>query len=187
VGLELWRGTEIGGEPLEGQSATRITATGLRQLRPDSLIEAGRRAYVEGATGVIEILEAWEAQHNKAAGLGKVKRSPFVSEDVELSIPEKGSRHTRELRARARSIEQARKAPKGSTRRGRPPGVNYPPEHWERVARLYREARKTTIPALQYVADQMPCNLKTAGKWVYRCRHMEPPLLPPTTPGKARS
>jgi hypothetical protein len=72
------------------------------------------------------------------------------------------------------------------TRRGgRPP--KYGPEHWQEVARIYREAyehSKNRTPT-RAVARHFRVSDTAAAKWVAKCRHLG--LLPKTTRGKPRA
>jgi hypothetical protein len=185
VGLEVWNGSGIDGAPTEGRTPAPITATGLRDLKPDTLLRAARRQYAEGLTEIAAGFDRKLGAANRKAGRGRTKRSPFVAEDVAPTVGGSGSPHTQALRRKARSVDQPRKAAKGSKRRGRPPGVSHSPEHWQRVAEVYTEARRAGHDPTAAVAAEFDKTHSTAGKWVARCRELD--LLPPTTRGKARS
>ena len=71
------------------------------------------------------------------------------------------------------------------TRRGgRPP--KYGPEHWQKVADVYREAfAGGRLTPTRAVARRFKVSDSAAAKWVAKCRQLG--LLPPTTRGKARA
>jgi hypothetical protein len=185
IGMNLWRGVGVGGEEIPGRTASPITATALRELKPNALIEAARQRYSQSLQGAVDDLHRYIGKQMSAAGRGKTKKSPFASgggqqpENSALGAPE-----TRELRSQVRRIKGARQWPKGSSRRGRPPGVAWGPDHWERVAKLYNEAWERREPPTVAVEIGMPCATSTAVQWVHRCRKMG--LLPETEQGKAR-
>lgn len=66
---------------------------------------------------------------------------------------------------------------------GRPP--EYGPEHWEKVAQVYREAFAKNRTPTRAVARRFKVTPSAAAKWVAQCR--ERGLLPRTTRGKARA
>jgi hypothetical protein len=68
-------------------------------------------------------------------------------------------------------------------RGGRPP--KYGPEHWQKVADVYRTAfaGKRLTPT-RAVARRFKVSQSAAAKWVAKCRDLG--LLPPTTRGKPR-
>lgn len=68
-------------------------------------------------------------------------------------------------------------------RRGRPP--KYGPEHFEEVARVYREAFAINRTPTRAVARHFETTSAAAAKWVARCRQLG--LLPETSRGKARA
>lgn len=67
-------------------------------------------------------------------------------------------------------------------KRGRPP--TYGPEHFEEVARVYREAYEINRTPTRHVARHFKTTESAAAKWVARCRELG--LLPKTTRGRAR-
>jgi len=151
------------------------------------LIEEGREVYVAVIGQLVETLHEWEGAENLKAGRGRTKQSPFTTEHIEPTLFDVGSPHTRNLRRRAGAFSGQRSPRKGEKRRGRPPGVTHGPEHWQRVAELYKQARVLGKNPTEFVAEKMPCGWSTAATWISRCRRMDPPLLPPTTQGKATS
>lgn len=80
--------------------------------------------------------------------------------------------------------EWARRWAEGSGRKvGRP--VEYGPEHWPKVAEVYRDARAvgSERPRMD-VAKHFRVSPSAAAKWIARCRAEG--LLPPTEQGRAR-
>jgi hypothetical protein len=67
--------------------------------------------------------------------------------------------------------------------RSKPTGrKGHPPEHWIKVASVYRQAHSHHRPPTQAVADEFGVSKSTAAKYVARARDLE--LLPPTTRGR---
>ena len=66
---------------------------------------------------------------------------------------------------------------------GRPP--MYGPEHFAKVASIYREAYAAGKTPTRVVARRFKTTEAAAAKWVAKCRTIG--LLPPTTRGKARA
>jgi hypothetical protein len=61
----------------------------------------------------------------------------------------------------------------------------YPPEHWEKVARVYSVAVATHDPApVRRVAEELDVKRSTARNWVATCRRLG--YLPPTDARKAK-
>jgi hypothetical protein len=190
VGLEIWNGTQIGGAPMAGRSASPITTSALRELRPDSMIRKARLDHARALDGAIDSLHAYQAAQNadrlKALGQDSwTKPSPFTKGRRKADVSETGSRETAPLRKQSAALKKSAQWPKSANRRGRPPGPDKPPEHWQRVAEVYRLANDAGFPPTAAVAAEFDKAYSTVNKWVARCREMG--LLPPTRRGKAKS
>ena len=190
VGLEIWNGTQVGGAPMPGRSATPITTGALRELRPDRMIRKARMDRAHALDGAIDLLHAYQAAQNadRLKALGRdswTKPSPYTKGRRKATVSETGSRETAHLRKQSAALKKSAQWPKSANRRGRPPGPDKPPEHWQRVAEVYRQANDAGLPPTAAVAAEFDKAYSTVNKWVARCREMG--LLPPTNPGKAKS
>ena len=79
-------------------------------------------------------------------------------------------------------ILDALKSAKQEERRGR---KGHPPEYFEDVARVYREADQRHLPRIRAVADYFSTSESNAGRLISEARKRE--LLPPTTRGKPKA
>jgi hypothetical protein len=186
TGLDLRHGTRMDGRALPGISPTPITASAMRELRPDALIRAARARRTEGLESSVEALHRYIRDENEAAGRGRTAQSPFTTAKSRGVKSEPGAPATAALRARTSGMKEARRWPKGSKPRGRPKGTDtYSPQHWEQVAEVYREARNngTTGGPTIAVSEHFHIEYSTAATWISRCRTKG--FLPQTTPGKA--
>lgn len=184
TGLDLRRGTRLDGRALPGATPAPITASALRDLRPDALIRAARARRVEGLRASVDTHHQFIAAENEAAGRGRTAQSPFTG-GGRTQKGKPGAPAIAALRSRADRLSGSRPWPAGSKPRGRPRGTEtYPPEHWEKVAQVYQAAWEAGIKGpTGEVAEQLHGSYSAAAKWVRRCR--EKGLLPPTTRGKA--
>lgn len=82
-----------------------------------------------------------------------------------------------DVEANERTRARARNAQVAVEGTGRLYGI----DHWQEVARIYREAMSTRQPTL-VVSEHFHVSRSTAAKWVRRCRDLG--LLPETTQGK---
>jgi len=186
TGLDLRRGTRIDGRALPGVVPTPITASALRDLRPDALIRAARARRIEGLKASIDAGHEYIRSENEAAGRGRTAQSPFTTaKGSRTRKSELGAPATAGLRSRVDSLRAPRSWPQDSKPRGRPKGKDtYPPEHWERVADVYRKAWKAGVKGpTSDVEVQFDVSYSAAAKWISKCRTKG--LLPPTTRGKA--
>jgi hypothetical protein len=185
TGLDLRHGTRMDGRALPATSPSPITASALRDLRPDALIRAARARRVEGLESSVEVLHNYIRAENEAAGRGRTAQSPFTTGRSGGTKSKFGAPATAGLRARTSRMREPRKWPQGSKPRGRPKGKDtYPPEHWERVAEVYQKAWEAGVKGpTSDVEVQFDVTYSTARNWVSRCRSKG--LLASTTRGKA--
>ena len=94
-----------------------------------------------------------------------------------------GAPASADWKRRVRKFQKELEATKPA-RPGRKP--IYGPEHFKKVAAVYRKAERERQPPTKAVADWGKVNRSTANKWVGRARN-EFGLLPKTTQGKAAS
>ncbi|HEX3842652.1 MAG TPA: hypothetical protein VHU85_17810 [Acidimicrobiales bacterium] len=185
IGLELWNGTALQGGNIDGREPSPITATALREIRPDALIKTAREKHVQDLAGVVDALHHYLREQNISSGRGKTKASPFVGADDKrkpLAI-RPGAPETREIRTRIDRLNERRKWPEGGKQRGRPADKKHPPEHWERVAEVYRDAwAKGWNPTAEVEVAFGLESYSTAATWISRCRKKG--LLPETKQGK---
>jgi len=185
IGLELWNGSAIDGGAAEGRTPAPITATGLRGLKPDALIQAARHQYVQEIEAIAAGFDRSIAAGNRKAGRGRTKRSPYAAKDVPLTAGTAGAPQTQALRQKAQNAKLPRKAAKGSKRRGRPPGATYPPDFWDQVAEVYSAAHRAGLNPTAEVEVAFGKSHSQAGKYIAHCRALG--KLPPTTRGRAKS
>lgn len=181
VGIEFWNGTMIGGDELAGRQAAPITATGLRDLRPDALIKAARQKRLDGLQSSVAALHDYLREQNLGSGRGRTAPSPFAEKGAK-TVPASGPRETRHLRNRIDRLQKARPPVSGSKPRGRPAGKKWAPEHWQEVADIYREAWRDNHNPTAEVSVHFDVGYSTAATWISRCRAKG--LLEPTTQGK---
>ena len=185
IGLDVRYGTQLDGSSLAGAKPTPITATALRDLRPDALIRAARQRRIDGLGSSVDALHAYIRTENEASGRGRTAQSPFVAAKATRAKRSKpAAPATATLRSRAKRMGEPRRWPKGSKPRGRPKGKDtYAPEHWQMVADVYRAAWTAGVRGpTGEVAEHFQIGYSTAATWVSRCRSKG--LLPPTTRGK---
>jgi hypothetical protein len=183
IGLDLWSGTAIEGGELQGRVPSPITATSLRELKPDSLITTARRKRRQGLEQAVEAGHRYLAEENRKVGRGQTTVSPYGKGRRVRQDPALGPPQTADLRNNVRRLAEARRWPDGSKPRGRPAGKAWPEEHWNEVATAYRTAWAAGFNPTAEVSAQFNVGYSTASTWISRCRTRG--LLSPTKQGKA--
>jgi hypothetical protein len=91
--------------------------------------------------------------------------------------------HVAQLERTAAALDEEGERRVSPRRPGRRP--LYGLDHFEEVARIYRDAIADLDPApRRRVKERMNTSLSNAAKWIARCRELG--LLPPTSPGQAK-
>jgi hypothetical protein len=160
------------------------------------MIKKARSRSAAALDSVVDAHHGYLADQNKTRltelGLDSwTQPSPFVEDPKRPAVVfDTGAPLTRDLRSRASALKKASPWPKGAKRRGRPPGKVHSPEHWQRIAEMYREADRAGRNPTKEIYERLieagdDVAYSTVATWIARCRQMG--MLPKTTKGKAKA
>lgn len=156
-------GIELLGDP-DAAEQPALTSLALRELPLGRLIEEAREEYRQGLRTSSAIEPGTDSWDPNVSAEEREELLALMRTDVEERLRLAG--------------ENA-----GTRRRGRPPA--YGPEHFARVAEIYRDAWRDGENPTVAVAERMHVSRSAAAKWVARARGLG--LLPETSRGRAHA